>query len=121
VKAQRGMTLIEVLVALVVLAMVMGSLLVLISQHTRQATALENRLMARIAADNALASYLLAREEGTGADLRAEEEVAGRTFYIEIERSAAPLEGFELVASEARLSRNGQVLARFETIRALGG
>jgi general secretion pathway protein I len=120
-RAQRGMTLIEVLVALAVLTTVMGSLMVLISQHTRQAARLEDRLMARIAADNALAEYLVARGEGASADIRSEHEIGGRTVYVEIERSAAPIEGFELIAAEARLSRDGQVLASFETIRGVGG
>ncbi|MCQ8185059.1 type II secretion system minor pseudopilin GspI [Parvularcula maris] len=118
---QRGLTLIEVLVAMTVLALVVGSLLVLIGQHTRQAAALEDRLMARIAADNALASYIIAREEGARVDLRSEEEIGGRTIYIEIGRSNAPLEGFELVEASARLSRDGQVLASYQTIRPVGG
>lgn len=116
-RSQRGMTLIEVLVALAILTAVVGSLLVLMGQHARQAAAIEDRVLARVAAENALTSYMAARREGQPADIAGEEEIGGRTFRFEIDREASPLEGFELVTSEVRLDRRGQVLASLTTLQ----
>lgn len=114
---QKGFTLIEVLVATAILAAVVGSVMVLIGQHARQAAALEDRLMARIAAENAMAAYVIARAERAQADLSGDIEISGHTYRFEIDRSPSPLEGFEVVTVDVRLGRDGQVLATLSTIR----
>lgn len=114
---EKGLTLIEVLVATAILAAVVGSLLVLISQHTRQAAALEDRMLARVAAENALTLYVTARDEGAAADVRGDVELSGRSFFYEISRQQAPIQGLELVTSQARVGRDGQVLASLTTLR----
>ena len=116
-KGEKGLTLIEVLIALAILASVVGSLLVLMGQHTRQATALEERMLARIAAENALTLYVASKDEGSAADLGGEMEINGREFHFEISRSRSPIQGIELVTSEARVGRDGQVLASLTTLR----
>lgn len=116
-RSEKGLTLIEVLVALAVLATIIGSLLVLMGQHTRQAAALEDRLLARIAAENALTLYAASKDEGSAADLSGEFELSGRAFHFAIRREASPIQGIELVTSEARIGRDGQVLATLTTLR----
>ncbi|MEM9838282.1 MAG: type II secretion system minor pseudopilin GspI [Pseudomonadota bacterium] len=114
---QRGLTLLEVLVALAVLSAVLGSLLMLIAQHTRQAAKLEDRMLARIVAENAMASYIAAKQTNREADLEEEVELSGRTFQFEIDRGSAPIEGFETVTADVRLGRDGQVLATLSTLQ----
>lgn len=114
---QRGLTLIEVLISLAILAAVAGSLLVLMGQHARQAAAIEDRMLARIAAENAMVSYVAAKQSGQVADLAGDIEIGTRAFRFEIDRSTAPLEGFEIVTAEVRLGRDGQILSTLSTLR----
>lgn len=113
---QGGFTLIEVLVALAILAMVVGSLLVLIGQHTRRAAALEERMLARIAAQNALSEYVMAKAEGAAANIQGDEELSGITFRYDIDRDESPIQGFELVTADVQIGRDGQVLASLSTL-----
>lgn len=118
---QRGLSLLEVLVALAIMAAVVGSLLVLMGQQSRQASVVEERLLAKIVAENGLAAYLAAKAMGGTAELSGEEEVAGRIFRFEINRDPAPIQGYETVVSEVRLSRDGQVIASMSTLRRTAG
>jgi len=56
--AQRGLTLIETLVALVIMAVAASSILVLIGQNTRFLAASQERAYASIAADNVMVETL---------------------------------------------------------------
>ena len=68
-KSQKGVTLVETLVALAVMGFVIGSLLVLIGQNSRFAAAMRDRTMASIAADNLMVEALILREATeTGED-----------------------------------------------------
>lgn len=118
---QKGLTLIEVLVALAVISTVIGSLLVLMSQQTRQASYLEDRMLARIVAENALADFMAAKQTNREADLAGEVELSGREFFYSVDRNSASLEGFETVTTEVRLGRNGQVVATLSTLRPGSG
>ncbi|NRA30101.1 MAG: type II secretion system minor pseudopilin GspI [Parvularculaceae bacterium] len=118
---QMGLTLIEVLVALAVLSAVIGSLLVLLSQQTRQASYLEDRMLARIVAENALTDFMAAKQTNREADLAGEVELSGREYFYSVDRSPANLEGFETVTTEVRLGRNGQVVATLSTLRPGSG
>lgn len=76
----KGMTLLEVLVALVVFATASLTVLSSVSQHTRHIGHLETKTFATLVADNALAELALqnklvaTRQEGSS-------ELAGRTWY----------------------------------------
>ncbi|MEM9809647.1 MAG: type II secretion system minor pseudopilin GspI [Pseudomonadota bacterium] len=120
-KNQRGLTLIEVLVALAVLSLVAGSLLILMGQQVRQATIIEERMLARIVAENALSSYIAARQIGADTDPQGEEDIDGRVFSFRIRRQDAPIEEYETVVVEVRLSRDGQVIASLETLQRAPG
>ena len=114
---EKGLTLIEVLIALAILGAVLGSLLVLMGQHTRQAARLEERMLARIVAENALADYIAATLTNREADAEGETDLSGREFRFEIDRGEAPIEGFETISVEVRVGRSGQVLATLATMR----
>lgn len=114
---QKGMTLLEVLVALAIMSAVVGSLLVLMGQHARQAARLEERMLARIVAENALAGYIAARRTNREADLAGEVELSDRRFRFEIDRGPASVGGFESVTAEVRMDRDRQVIATLTTLR----
>lgn len=114
---QKGLTLIEVLVSLAVLSAVVGSILVLMGQHTRQAARLEERMLARIAAENALTAFVIAKKEEDAPDIQGDVAVGERAFRFEIERATAPLQGYELVRADVRKGRDGQVLASLTTLQ----
>ncbi|OOC09128.1 MULTISPECIES: type II secretion system minor pseudopilin GspI [Thioalkalivibrio] len=92
----RGFTLLELLVALVVLAVALGALIKAGSEHARNTAYLQERALAEWVAANVLADYeagLLPAEPGTR---RTSETLAGREWEarVEIENRQfdAPLE-----------------------------
>ncbi|MEO1041004.1 MAG: type II secretion system minor pseudopilin GspI [Pseudomonadota bacterium] len=114
---QRGLTLIEVLVALAILSMAVGSLLVLLSQHSRNAAAMEERALARIVVENALVAYVAASTDGDAKVLEGEEDIGGRQFLWEIDREVSEIQGFERVDVSARLDGNQQIIAGLSTLQ----
>ncbi|MEM6913133.1 MAG: type II secretion system minor pseudopilin GspI [Pseudomonadota bacterium] len=114
---QRGLTLIEVLVALAILSLAVGSLLVLLGQHSRNAAAIEDRALARIVAENALVAYIAASTVGDAKILEGDEEVGGRVFLWEIDRDTSQVQGFERVDVSARREGSQQVIADLSTLQ----
>ncbi|KIN10209.1 general secretion pathway protein GspI [Vibrio mytili] len=75
----RGMTLLEVLVALAIFATAAISVIRSVSQHINTVSYLEEKMFAAMVVDNQMASVMLSTEE-----LKAKngtEELAGRTWY----------------------------------------
>ena len=114
---QRGLTLIEVLVALTVLSLAVGSLLILLSQHSRNAAALEDQALARIVAENALVGYVGAVKTGDAKRLEGEQTIGDRIFVWEIDRERSSVSGFEKVEASVRLEDREQVLASMTTLQ----
>jgi general secretion pathway protein I len=79
--ADAGFTLIESLVALVILAVSAVSLLAAAEAHVARIGALEARALAQFAAENALAELELGLEPADGPI-----DMAGRAFRVEVER-----------------------------------
>lgn len=78
-KRRRGMTLIEVLVALTIFATASLSVMRAVTQHTRTLDYLQDKTLAAIVADNQMA---LAHLQGNVASARSGSvEMAGRTWY----------------------------------------
>ena len=115
-KSQRGMTLIEVLVAFAILAGVVVSVLALISQNTRFILSAEERLLASIAADNLLTMDLAASTPPGGGAAEGEIIVGSRTFLysreaFEIGENAIQIE------YAVRLPEHSQTLARSAALK----
>ncbi|MEF1308716.1 type II secretion system minor pseudopilin GspI [Vibrio mytili] len=75
----RGMTLLEVLVALAIFATAAISVIRSVSQHINTVSYLEEKMFAAMVVDNQMASVMLSTEE-----LKAKngtEKLAGRTWY----------------------------------------
>ena len=84
VRKQKGVTLVETLVALAVLGLVAGSVLILIGQNTRYAAAARDRTYASIVADNVMVRALaLSGPMETGAAF-GETDLAGRVWPYQI-------------------------------------
>lgn len=98
---QKGLTLIEVLVAVLVLGTAAASLLTLISQHTRNTDQLRQNILARIAAENIMVATMIDAKEGDHDD-EGSLELADRVYDWQVVREPSPLEGFDLVRVEIR-------------------
>lgn len=78
----RGMTLLEVLVALAIFATAAISVIRSVSQHINTVSYLEEKMFAAMVVDNQMANVMLATEK-----LKAKngtEELAGRTWYWKV-------------------------------------
>ncbi|WP_283102914.1 type II secretion system minor pseudopilin GspI [Vibrio sp. ED002] len=78
----RGMTLLEVLVALAIFATAAISVIRSVSQHINTVSYLEEKMFAAMVVDNQMANVMLSTEK-----LKAQkgtEELAGRTWYWKV-------------------------------------
>jgi type II secretion system protein I len=78
--AARGFTLIEVLVALALVAVVLGGTLGVVRESIASQAHLERRLLAEWAASNVLDQYLLEHEQLTVDTRKGKESLYGRDF-----------------------------------------
>ena len=116
VQAQKGMTLIEVLVAFAILSGIALSVLTLVGQNAQYMLTAEEKLLASIAADNLLTNDLARQEtpsagETAGTITIAEQAFAYRRVVVEI--------GERAVAIDYELRREGgeQVLSRASALK----
>lgn len=77
---QRGVTLVETLVALAVMGLVIGALMVMIGQNTRFAASMRDKTMAQIAVDNLMVEAMVLSSALETGDSAGEVEIGGRTF-----------------------------------------
>lgn len=113
---RRGFTLIEVLVALVILGAVASAAIALISQNTRYVSSAEDRVIASIAADNAMVEALSLALVEIGA---TEKEVnfAGARWAVTRNIAESGVDGVLRVDVSVRRAGAAQTLARATTLR----
>ena len=113
----RGFTLIEVLVALVVLGAIAAAAIALIGQNTRYVTAAEDRLFASIVADNAMveALSLVALDR---AETETEIAFAGERWTVSRVVADSGVEGLSRVDIMVKRVGAAQVLARASTLKS---
>lgn len=111
------MTLVETLVALVILAGVVISAYAMIAQSTRFAATEQERLIAGIVADNEMVEMMIRPAPPDKGEEEEEIETAGRVWLV---KRAVDDFGEGLLKITVSVSRTGdaQVLARNETLRA---
>ncbi|GEM75865.1 type II secretion system protein GspI [Vibrio sagamiensis NBRC 104589] len=87
----RGMTLLEVLVALAVFATAAISVIRSVSQHITTVSYLEDKMFAAMVVDNQMANVMLSSEKLKAKN--GSEELAGRTWYWKVKpvATAQPL------------------------------
>lgn len=115
---EKGLTLVEVLVALAILGMVAAGIVVLIGQNARFVAEAEARMLAGLVADNAMVEAL-----GRLAPLERgarEEEIAnaGRIWRVTTSVSETPLDGVVRIDVAVRAGAASQVLAAAATLKA---
>ena len=109
----RGFTLVEVLVAIAILAGAVGATLVLMAGQARGTAALADNALARIAAENALVEVILAERGGAA---RGSQAVGGQRFAWRATETETELVGLRL--TEVVVTREGddQVLVSLATL-----
>jgi len=116
---QRGMTLIEVMVALVILALVASGVLALVGQNTRFVSAAQDRLIASILADNLMVEELVQAAPPEEGEEMEEHEFAGRE-WVGVQTTTV-IDGASLIRVdiEVKSVETGQVLAVVSTLKAV--
>lgn len=115
-RPQRGMTLLEVLIAFAVLSGLVLSVMGLLAQNARYIGSAEDRLLASILSDNLLANDLALREFPNAGVTSDEAEIAGRPFSYD--RTVVEVGDQALFIQYAvRRLNEPQVLARAGALR----
>lgn len=115
-RAQKGLTLIETLVALAILAGVVLAAYAMVAQSSRFAALEQERLIASIIADNRAAEMLLRAAPPDQGEEAIDVEAAGRKW---VAKSLVTEAGEDLLRVEISVTRAGdeQALARVDTLR----
>jgi general secretion pathway protein I len=113
-RAARGFTLIEVLVALAIVATALLAGLQASAAITRNAQRQTDRVLAQLCAENALAAVRLSRRLPDTGDTTAPCEQAGRTLDLRLLVQPTPNPNFRRV--EARLYLDNVPLLQLSTV-----
>lgn len=101
-----GFTLIEVLMAMAVLALAGISMLGLSSENTRNSVIIEEKMLASWVADNKLVAIRLLKKWPPTHWQKEEQELAGRTWYIRSRSVKTTQDDFRGIDVEVRKSPN---------------
>ena len=110
----RGFTLVEVLVALAIVAIALMAGVQATSSLTRNAERQADRVLAQLCAENAMAQVRLARRLPDVGDSDTPCEQAGRSLQLRLLVQPTPNPNFRRV--EAQLFRDGQPLLQLSTV-----
>lgn len=118
-KRQRGITLVETLVALAVMGFVIAGLLALVGQNTRFAASMTDRTSASIAADNLMVEAMTLQSATEKGETSGEIAVGDRVWAFRRTVSETPVE--DMVRIDIEITRVGgeQVLAGAATLRRI--
>lgn len=109
-----GFTLLEVLIALAIVAVTLVAGMKATSLLTRSAEGQADRLLAQLCANNALAELRLSQRLPDVSDITRTCELAGRVLELRLLTQATPNPNFRRV--EARLTREGMFLFQASTV-----
>ena len=120
---QRGITLIEVLVSILILGTAVATLLSLFSIQTANVVALQQNALARIAAENAMVQVVAGELAGRRNEEGGVLELGGQPFFWTAFRTPSPYEGLELLTVQitAEEGEEAQLLADLSTLRPQAG
>lgn len=117
---QKGLTLIEVLVALVVLTTALASVLGLLSIQTRNTVAIRENVLGRIVAENALVEITANARRGQRDETGATVEIGQLSFQYEVDRVPLGISGFDQltvrVSTGGEGTREGRQVATLSTL-----
>lgn len=115
-RAEKGMTLVETLVALAILSGVVIAVYAMIGQSVRFAANEQERLIASILADNRMIALLLQAAPPERGDEETPIDAAGRSW---VEKTSVVEAGEGVLRLSVTVARadDGQSLARVETLR----
>ncbi len=114
--SQRGVTLVETLVALAVMGLIIGALMVLIGQNARFAASKRDKTMAQIAADNLMVEAMVLTAALEAGETEGEIEIGGAPLIYKrviAEAGVRNVLRIDITVSAA----DGQTLARAVSMR----
>jgi len=109
--SERGFTLIEVLVALAVLAIAMSAIMRAITQAVDTTAALRDRTMALMVAEDRLALHTLNHDWPAVASSNGWEREGGRDWFWHEQVEATPFDQFRRIEINVGAQQDGQTLA----------
>lgn len=114
---QRGITLVETLVALAVMGFLITAMLAMVSQNIRFAGIMQDRTLAAIAADNRMVEALSLPDTFKLGERDGDIEVAGRTMRYQQVTTETGVNGVIRVDISIFAENSEQVLARATSMR----
>ncbi len=114
---QRGVTLVETLVALAVMGFVIAGLLALVGQNTRFAASMHDRTFALIAADNLMVEALSLNKAREPGEFDGEVEVGGRMWRYRWSVAETGVANNLRIDVAVMSADTGQVVAQASSIR----
>lgn len=114
---ERGVTLIEVMVALAILGFVAAGALTLISQNSRFMISVEDRLAASVLADNIMVERLVSREPFDEGEEVFDREFAGRAWRCDQRIILVPESDLVRIEIDVRVMPTRQLLATVVTLQ----
>ena len=116
---QRGVTLVETLVALAIMGLVAGAVMTLIGQNTRFAATAQNRTYASILVDNEMVDTIGVISEIEAGVVETDVEFYSRIWRVRTTVAETAIENLFRIEIVVLDPTNGQSLARATTLRSV--
>ncbi len=118
----QGFTLIEVMVALAIVALTVPALLLVLDQQIDGTAHLRDRALAQIVATNRLSELRLSLRRGQGAlqgTLSGSEEMADREWFWRAQSTATRMDGFSRLEIQVRVDEGEDVTPLYTLVAYL--